>query len=87
MKSRDLNIELLTISTGNIWKLCGLELNDILIQQQLLFIGKDQPTIPERVRAFVLKDLRVNIDKPVVYLLIRNCNSVLLSIFFYFIKV
>jgi hypothetical protein len=46
-----LNIELLTISTGNIWKLCGLELNDILIQQQLIFTETDQPTITERVRA------------------------------------
>jgi hypothetical protein len=87
VKSRDLNIELLTISTGNIWKLCGLELNDILIQQQLIFTEKDQSSITERVRAFVLKDLLVNIDKPVVYSLIRNCNSILLSIFFYFIKV
>ena len=87
MKSRDLNIELLTISTGNIWKLCGLELNDILIQQQLIFTEKDQSSITERVRAFVLKDLLVNIDKPVVYSLIRNCNSILLSIFFYLIIV
>jgi len=45
VKSRDLNIELL-IATGNIWKLCGLELNDILIQQEFIFIGKDRPTIP-----------------------------------------
>jgi hypothetical protein len=87
VKSRDLNIELLTISTGNIWKLCGLELNDILIQQQLIFTEKDQSSITERVRAFVLKDLLVNIDKPVVYSLIRNCNSILLSIFFYLIIV
>ena len=32
--SRDLNIELLPISTDNIWKLCGLEQKDILIQQE-----------------------------------------------------
>jgi hypothetical protein len=32
--SRDLNIELLPISTDNIWKLYGLELKDILIQQE-----------------------------------------------------
>ena len=38
--SRDLNIELLPISTDNIWKLCGLELKDILIQQEFNFIGK-----------------------------------------------
>ena len=87
MKSRDLNIEQLTISTDNIWKLCGLELNDILIEQEFIFIRKDRPTIPERVRAFVLKDLLVNIDKPIVNLLIRNCNSILLSDFCYFIKV
>ena len=34
MMSRDLNIELLPISTDNIWKLCGLELKNILIQQE-----------------------------------------------------
>ena len=40
--SRDLNIELLTISSANICKLSGLELKDILIQQQLIFIEKDR---------------------------------------------
>ena len=35
--SRDLTIELLTISSANICKLSGLELKDILIQQQLIF--------------------------------------------------
>ena len=40
MKSRDLNIELLKISTDNNRKLCGLELKDILIQQEFNFIGK-----------------------------------------------
>ena len=48
MKSRDLNIELLTISTDNIWKLCGLEQQDILIEQEFIFIGKYQTNIPER---------------------------------------
>jgi len=42
VKSRDLSIELLTISTDNIWKLCGLELKDILIQQEFNFIGKEK---------------------------------------------
>ena len=40
VNSRDLNIELLTISTDNIWKACGLELKDILIQQEFNFIAK-----------------------------------------------
>ena len=40
MKSRDLNIELLIISTDNNWKRSGLELKDILIQQEFNFIGK-----------------------------------------------
>jgi hypothetical protein len=31
VKSGNLNIELLIISTANIWKLSGLELRDILI--------------------------------------------------------
>ena len=30
-----------TISTDNIWKFCRLELKDVLIQQQFVFIGKD----------------------------------------------
>jgi hypothetical protein len=33
LKLRDLNIELLTISTDTTWKLCGLELKDILIKK------------------------------------------------------
>jgi hypothetical protein len=45
-QSRDLNIELLTISSANIWKLSGLELKDILIQQELIFIEKDRTNIP-----------------------------------------
>ena len=40
VKSRDLNIELLTIASANIWKLSGLELKYILIQQVLIFIEK-----------------------------------------------
>jgi hypothetical protein len=42
VKSRDLNIELLTIASANIWKLSGLELNDILIQQEFIFIENDR---------------------------------------------
>jgi hypothetical protein len=40
VKSRDLNIELLTIASANIWKLSGLELKYILIQQVLILIEK-----------------------------------------------
>ena len=47
VKPRDLNIELLTISMDNIWKFCGLELQDILIQQEFIFMGKYQTNIPE----------------------------------------
>jgi hypothetical protein len=47
VKSRDLNIELLAISSANIWKLSGLELKDILIQQELIFIEKDRTNIPK----------------------------------------
>ena len=54
MKSHDLNIELLTISTEKIWKLCGLELKDILIKQE--FIRKDQTIIQERTRTFIQKE-------------------------------
>ena len=36
VKSYD--IELITISMDDIWKLCGLELKDILIQQEFIFI-------------------------------------------------
>jgi hypothetical protein len=38
VKSRDLNIELLTMSSANVWKLSGLELKDILIQQKIIYI-------------------------------------------------
>ena len=58
VKSRDLNIELLTIASANIWKLSGLELKDILIQQELIFIEKDQTNIPERPIAFILKEFK-----------------------------
>ena len=52
--SRNMNIELLTISTDNIWKLCGLELKDILIQQEFNFIGNDRTVIPERERTLTV---------------------------------
>jgi hypothetical protein len=42
-------IELLTISTDNIWNLCGLELTDISIQQEFIFIGTGK-NIPENSR-------------------------------------
>jgi hypothetical protein len=47
IKSRDLNIELLTISSANIWKLSGLELKHILIQQEFIFIEKYRTNIPK----------------------------------------
>ena len=58
VKSRDLTIELLTISSANIWKLSGLEQKDILIQQELIFIEKDRTNIPERTRTFILKEFK-----------------------------
>jgi hypothetical protein len=58
VKSRDLTIELLTISSANIWKLSGLELKDILIQQELIIIEKDRSNIPERTRTFILKEFK-----------------------------
>jgi hypothetical protein len=58
VKSRDLNIELLTIASANIWKLSGLELNDILIQQELIFIENDRTNILERTITFILKEFK-----------------------------
>jgi hypothetical protein len=58
VKSRDLNIELLTISSANIWKLSGLELKDILIQQELIFIEKDRTNILERTITFILEEFK-----------------------------
>ena len=43
----NLTIELLTIASANIWKLSGLELKDILFQQELIFIEKDRINIPK----------------------------------------
>ena len=40
MKSRALTVNYNQYSTDNIWKLCGMELKDILIQQEFNFIGK-----------------------------------------------
>jgi len=42
-----------TISTDNIWKLCRLELKDILIQQEFIFIRKDR-------MLSISDDIRVN---------------------------
>jgi hypothetical protein len=56
--SRNLTIELLTISSANIWKLSGLELKDILIQQELIFIEKDRINIPERTITCILKEFK-----------------------------
>jgi hypothetical protein len=59
VKSCDLNIELLTISSANIWKLSGLELKYILIQEELIFIKKDRTNIPERTITFILKEFKL----------------------------
>ena len=58
VKSPDLNIELLTISSANIWKLSGLELTDILIQRELIFIEKDRTNTLERTITFIQKELK-----------------------------
>ena len=58
VKSRDLTIELLTIASANIWKLSGLELKDILIQQEFIFIEKERTNILERTRTFILKEFK-----------------------------
>ena len=47
VKSRDLNIELLTISSANIWKLSGL-----------ILIEKDRTNILERTITFILKEFK-----------------------------
>jgi hypothetical protein len=39
-------------------KLSGLELKDILIQQEYIFIEKDRTNIPESRRSFILKDIK-----------------------------
>jgi hypothetical protein len=58
VKSRVLNIELLTISSANIWKLSGLELKDILIQQELIFTENDRTNILERTITFIRKEFK-----------------------------
>jgi hypothetical protein len=49
--------QLWTISTTNVAKFCGLELNNIFIQQEFNFIEKDRTIIPERKT--IPKDLSV----------------------------
>jgi hypothetical protein len=63
VKSCELNIELLTISTDNIWKLCGLELKDISIKQE--FIRKDRIIIPDRKRTFIQRTVNCEQSRPV----------------------
>jgi hypothetical protein len=58
VKSRDLNIELLTISSANIWKLSELGLKYILIQQEFIFIENDRINILERTITFILKEFK-----------------------------
>jgi hypothetical protein len=38
--------------TGQYLNLSGLELKDMLIQQELIFIKMDRTNIPERIRSF-----------------------------------
>ena len=38
--------------------LSGLELKDILIQQELIFIAKDRTNITEKTRALILKEFK-----------------------------
>jgi hypothetical protein len=52
-----MNIGLLTISTDNIWKLCGKEL------KEFIFIGKDRTNIPERNTTITPRNLSLNIDR------------------------
>ena len=63
VKSRDLNFELLTIASANIWKPSGLELRHILIQQELIFIEKYRTNIPERTRWFNLKEFKFELQQ------------------------
>ena len=61
MNSRDLNIELLTISTDNIWIICELELKDILIQHK--YIGKEIGLLYRKGKEHLSKEhLIMNID-------------------------
>ena len=66
MKYHDLIIDLLTISTDNIWKLYWIELKDTLIQLKCIFIWKDRTDIPERTRTFTARNLTLNMDRPVM---------------------
>jgi hypothetical protein len=40
---------------------------DILIQQEFITIGKARTNIPERKITFTLRNLTLNIDRPVVF--------------------
>jgi hypothetical protein len=48
VKSGNFNVELLIISTANIWELIGLELRDILIQLLFIFIYKHYVVIARK---------------------------------------
>ena len=74
VKSRELSIVLLTISTDNIWKLCGLKLEDILIQHDFILTGKVQSNIPERKGTFTL-----NINRSLlIFVIIQYYEAILL---------
>ena len=68
VQSRDLNIELLTISTDNIWKLCGLYITkEYFNSTRNPFIERDRTNIPERKRTFTTRYLTLNIDRQASY--------------------
>ena len=54
------------ISMDNFRKLCGLELKDILIQQESNSYEKNRAIMSERKNTFIPRDLTVNIQAPVV---------------------
>jgi hypothetical protein len=43
---------------GQYLNLSGLELKDMLIQQELIFIKMDRTNIPESTRSFILREIK-----------------------------
>jgi hypothetical protein len=62
----------------NIWKLCGLELNDILIQQDFNFIGKESDYYTGEENIFIPRDLTVSIQTHSKLYKLNFCNYILL---------
>jgi hypothetical protein len=50
---------------GQYLNLPGLELKDMLIQQELIFIEMDRTNIPERTRSFILNEIKFE-QRPVI---------------------